>query len=420
MAQDPSTSPSPSSKLLGIIDPDESVPAALSIDSDPRLLRCRRSRNPVGSSIAAWNRVLCESSLFFKGMVMGSRKKDEIVVEDVEDLGAFRETMEMMYEKDLMRWLVKAGVSKSIDVLEVSSKILFDRGVESCLNYIEAVPWSESEEEKLKSLFARCTFDEVTTQDILSRLQLEGTRSSDDLAVHLIQSIAEGTNVNARKELQSLVNGLLSKSSVYQKDPAGLNKESLYRICHSCLNSLVELFNESSDPTHADKKAKPLVERVIKQVDNLNWLLEILIDKQMAEDFVYLWANQKELIRMHPRASPMVRYELSRISAHIFIALGRGKLRCPGNVRFSVLDSWFGPMLLDFGWLQRCSKGLDIGMLEEGLGQALLTLPLNQQQSLFVEWFRVFGGKGMECPNLSKAFQIWWRRSFVRTAEGRS
>lgn len=65
------------------------------------------------------SRVLCESSLFFKGMLMGSRKKDEIVVEDVEDLGAFRETIEMMYENDLMRWLMEAGVSKSIDVLEV-------------------------------------------------------------------------------------------------------------------------------------------------------------------------------------------------------------------------------------------------------------------------------------------------------------
>lgn len=302
---------------------------------------------------------------------------------------------------------------------------MFDKGVASCLNYIEAVPWSESEEEKLMSLFARCTFDEALTKDILARLQMEGPSSSEDLAVQLIQSIAEGSNVNARKELHSLVNGLLSKSSVYQKDPAGLNKESLYTICHSCLNSLVELFEEASDTTPSDKvaatkNAKPLVERISKEVENLNWLVEILIDKQMAEDFVCLWADRKELIRMHQQASPMVRYELSRISACIFIAFGRGKLWCPGGVRFAVLDAWFEPMLLDFGWLQRCSKGMDMRMLEEGLGQALLTLPLKQQQRLFVEWFQCFGRKGTECPNLGKAFQVWWRRSFVRTAEARS
>lgn len=302
---------------------------------------------------------------------------------------------------------------------------MFDRGVASCLNYIEAVPWSESDEEKIKNLFARCTFDEAVTRDILARLQLDGPSGSGDLAVQLIQSIAEGTNGSARKELQLLINGLLSKSSVYQKDPAGLNKESLYSICHSCLCSLVGLFKEASNSTPSDcaaatTKLKPLVERVSKQVENLNWLLEILVDRQMAEDFVRLWANQAELVKIHGKASPMVRYELSRISASVFIALGKGKLSCPGDVRFAVLDRWFGPMLLDFGWLQRCQKGLDIRMLEEGLGQTILTLPLKQQQSLFVEWFRCFGGKGTECPNLSKAFQVWWRRSFVRSAEGRS
>lgn len=35
--------------------------------------------------------------------------------------------------------------------------------------------------------------------------------------------------------------------------------------------------------------------------------------------------KKEELIRMHERASPMVRYELSRISANIFVALGRRK-----------------------------------------------------------------------------------------------
>ncbi|KAJ6820955.1 BTB/POZ domain-containing protein [Iris pallida] len=164
---------------------------------------------------------------------------------EVEDLGAFRETIEMMYveEEELMRGLARAGVSRSIDLLEVSSKIKFDRGVVACLNYIEAVPWSENEEEKLKSLFERCSFDEDFTQDILARLP-GSTSGSEDLAVHLIQSIVDGANASARKDLQSLVTGLLSKSSVYQKDPARLNKERLYSICDSCLDSLVALLKK--------------------------------------------------------------------------------------------------------------------------------------------------------------------------------
>lgn len=65
------------------------------------------------------SRVLMESSEMLRRMVMGSRKKEEVEVEDVEDLTAFQETIEMMYAKDLMGWLMRAGVSRAIDVLEV-------------------------------------------------------------------------------------------------------------------------------------------------------------------------------------------------------------------------------------------------------------------------------------------------------------
>ncbi|XP_072965477.1 BTB/POZ domain-containing protein At2g13690 [Typha angustifolia] len=379
------------------------------------------------------SKVLSRSSSFFAAMVLDSSRKISDAMEDcrgievggVEDMEVFRATIELMYEKDPMRWLMKVGVSRAIDILEVSSTIMFERGVTSCLRYIEAVPWSENEEEKLKNLFARSTFEETISQDVLARLCPQGWRSSGDLSVQLIQSVTNGTSSNARKEMQSLVNGLLCKSSVYQKDPAGLNKESLYSICHSCLNSLVELFEEASDSVPIDhetmtRERKPLIERVSKQVENLNWLLEILINNQMAEDFVGLWADQEDLMRMHEQASPMVRYELSRISATVFIALGKGKLQCRGDVRSGIFHGWFAPMLMDFGWLQRCSKGLDVRMLEESMGQALLTLPLKQQQSLFEEWFRCFAGSGTECPNLSRAFQVWWRRSFVRSIEVRN
>lgn len=301
---------------------------------------------------------------------------------------------------------------------------MFDRGVQSCLKYIEAVPWTETEEEKLKRFFAKCLVDEGISQDVLARLGPQGCNPSEDFALQLIQSVTNATNGNARKEMRSLVNGLLSKSSVYQKDSAGLNKDSLYGICYCCIDSLVKLFKEALNSIPMDQQSvrkgtMPLIERISKQVENLTWLLEVLIDKEMAEDFVGLWANQEELIRMHEIASPMLRYELSRISASVFIALGRRRLQCAGGIRFSILRSWFGPMLMDFGWLQRCSKGLDVRMLEESLGQVILTLTLKQQQTLFEEWFRCFARHGTECPNLSKAFQVWWRRSFVRTSEAR-
>lgn len=382
---------------------------------------CLRGRDGRSVAMELDSAVLCESSAFFAAMapppeatVGGGSKRIE--VDGVENVEAFKETVELMFEADPMRWFVRAGVSRAIGVLEVSSSIMFDRGIKSCLEYIEAVPWNENEEEKLKNLFARCTFDEAVSKDVLARLKPQCQSISDDVTVHLIQSVTSSTNTGARKEMQSLVNGLLSRSSVYQKDLSGLNKGSLYQICCSCLNSLVEHFMEDLCPDKIVRDSKPMIERVSKQTENLNWLFDILVNNDMAEEFVELWAKQEDLISMHGQASAMFRYELSRISANVFIVLGKGKVQCPSDLRSQLFYGWFWPMLMDFGWLQRCSKGLDMRMLEENLGQALLTLPLQQQQSLFEEWFQCFASRGTECPNLSRAFQVWWRRSFVRSS----
>ncbi|KAK3411442.1 hypothetical protein EUGRSUZ_I00209 [Eucalyptus grandis] len=349
-----------------------------------------RARNGGCLVLELNSEVLSANSEVFAGLIAEHQKSVgqngssvsicRIEAPEVENLGIFRETIELMFEDDITKRLLKIGVYRCIDILEVSAGIVFKRGISSCLKYLEAVPWTEEEEEKLRSLFTR-------------------------------------------NELKSLVKGLLCKSSVYLKDHADLNKEDLYGVCEACLDSLVSLLEEASGfaATHKtpskDETSRPLIERISRQVDNINWLLEILLDRQMAEEFVEIWTDQGSLLKMHEIASPMVRYELSRVSANLFIAMGTRRLHCHSEVRAGLFQAWFGPMLLDFGWLQRCRKGLEIKLLEEAMGQTLLTIPLKQQYALFMEWFRCFSKHGSECPNLSKAFQIWWRRSFLRGSE---
>ncbi|KAG1369974.1 putative BTB/POZ domain-containing protein [Cocos nucifera] len=82
------------------------------------------------------------------------------------------------------------------------------------------------------------------SRNVLARLYPLGPSSSEDLVVQLMQSVTRGTNSNARKRLQSLVYGLLSTGSFYHKGSLGIDKDSLYNICLSCLNSLVGSFKK--------------------------------------------------------------------------------------------------------------------------------------------------------------------------------
>ncbi|XP_019160955.1 PREDICTED: BTB/POZ domain-containing protein At2g13690 isoform X2 [Ipomoea nil] len=387
-----------------------------------------KGKNGGGSLVLELSsQVLTANALVFADLIADYRKKSKglcrIEVPDVDNLGIFRHTIELMFEEDIPKSLLNIGVYRTIDVLEVSASIKFTRAILSCLEYIEAMPWTEEEEEKLRNLFTKVKFDDETIcRDIVARLYTQDSLDSQQkLARNLVLSVTTCNDANARNELKPLVKGLLCKNSLYEKECPDLNTEDIFAICRSCLGSLVTLLEEATSTNPSRKlgkeKDKPLIERISNQVDNMNWLLEILLDHQMAEGLVDMWTHQVKLLHLHKCASPMLRYELSRVSAKLFVAMGTRKMHCRSEARLGLMQAWFKPMLLDFGWLQRCKKGLDIKALEEAMGQALLTLPLKEQYMLFMDWFRCFSKNGTECPNLSKAFQIWWRRSFLRGSD---
>ncbi len=86
----------------------------------------------------------------------------------------------------------------------------------------------------------------------------------------------------------------------------------------------------------------------------------------------------------------------------------------PKDVRFLLLQTWLQPLVEDFGWMQRCCRNLDKKVVEEGISQTILTLSMKQQQTILLSWFDRFSTSGDDCPNLQKAFEVWWRRTFTR------
>lgn len=362
------------------------------------------------------------SDVFAAALIAADKSSSPLQVSDVENLGVFKETLQLMFEErngngnGIIKKLMKMGVYRAIDVLEVAAGIKFSRAVFSCLEYLRAVPWTEDEEERLRRVLAVHNLDDA---EILARFNSNETENNtqESLSKQLVWSITSCSHTNPpRNELKSLVKGILCKSSVYEKEQPEINKEDIYKAGKYCVDSLVKLFGKGS----SNKSGKPLIEGISREVENINWLLEIMIDREIAEEFVEIWGKQRTLVEMHEEASPMVRYELSRVTGLMFIAMGKRRVQCGGEARAGLVDMWFRPMLLDFGWLQRCKKGLDMREVEEGMGQTLLTLPSKLQYQVFMEWFRWFSKHGTECPNLSKSFQIWWRRSFLRGVDSSS
>ncbi|XVF52949.1 hypothetical protein PTKIN_Ptkin05aG0059100 [Pterospermum kingtungense] len=259
----------------------------------------------------------------------GSRGLYIVEIADCDDVEVYIETLRFMYCKDLRKKLMKEDVSKVLGILKVSAVIGFDAGVLSCLKYLEAAPCAEDEEEKMALLLAELRLENVGVGEVLKMVSFEVTNGTneggdnEEVLLKLLHVILEGKDEKARREMK------------------GLN-----------------------------------VSQIARQADNLHWILDIFIDRKIAEDFLKTWASQFELSDSHSKVPAVHRYEISKVTARLFVGIGKRQLLAPKKVKCLLLQTWLVPFYDDFGWMRRASKGLDRHLIEDGLSNTILTLPL--------------------------------------------
>jgi hypothetical protein len=278
----------------------------------------------------------------------------------------------------------------------------------SCLEYLEAAPWAEDEEDKVASLLSELRLESVGAVEVLKRVSTEVANGyeegndNEEVLLKLIRVVLEGKDEKARREMKGLVSKMLHENSS-QND---LRKESLYSACDDCLQLLRHHFLRAADSDLQD------VSQIARQADNLHWILDILIDRQIAEDFLKMWASESELSEAHSKVPAVHRFEVSRVTARLFVGIGKGQLLASKEARCLLLKTWLVPFYDDFGWMRRASKGLDRHIIEDGLSNTILTLPLSWQQEILLAWFNRFLNSGEDCPNIQRGFEVWWRRAF--------
>ncbi|KAK9143819.1 hypothetical protein Syun_013219 [Stephania yunnanensis] len=363
--------------------------------------------------------ILVAHSRFFADKLMGGtagNKKQRlpstsvVEVSDCDDVQVYIETLRLMYCRDIKRKLMREDVSKVLGILKVSAAISFDAGVLSCLEYLEAVPWAEDEEEKVSSLLSELHLEGAIAGEVLKRVSIEVVAAeaeescggNEEVLVKLLQVVLQGKDEKARREMKGLVSKMLRENSSHND----LSKESLYSACDGCLEILRLHFLRAAG---ADLEN---VGQIARQADNLHWILDILIDRQIGEEFLKTWAGQCDLAEAHSGVPAIHRYEVSRVTARLLVGIGKGQLLASKEVRCLLLQTWLEPFYDDFAWMRRASRGLDRHLIEDGLTNTILTLPLSWQQEILLAWFDRFLNSGEDCPNIQRGFQVWWRRAF--------
>ncbi|KAK8966358.1 BTB/POZ domain-containing protein [Platanthera guangdongensis] len=138
-----------------------------------------------------------------------------------------------------------------------------------------------------------------------------------------------------------------------------LSKQSLYSSCEGCLSLLRLHFLRVASSNLAEAA------QIAAQDDNVHWLMDIMIDRQIADEFLRTWATEVELADIHPQVPIIHRYEVSRITARLFVGMGKGQILASKEVRCMLLQTWLQPFYEDFGWMRRACKGLDRRLIED-------------------------------------------------------
>ncbi|KAM3254311.1 hypothetical protein ACQJBY_048057 [Aegilops geniculata] len=339
-----------------------------------------------------------------------------VEIPDCDDAEIYVETVGLMYCDEAKHKLLKQNVSRVLRImkkwlnLQVAELLGFHACVKSCLDYLEAVPWVGEEEDSVVSSIRHLQSKSYGVSPLLKRVTSDTPYSPTDTLSHIMEMVLKSNDDRGRREMKALVLNLLKDSSRCTDGTSDICSELFYGSCRGCLERLQPLFVEASEAGFLSQVTR----QITLETDNILWLVEILVNQRICDDFVVMWASQSELASLHAKLPIASRHTVSSITARLFVGIGRGEMLPSKDTRLLLLQVWLQALIDDYSWLQCSCRSFDRKLVEEGIGQTILTLPLEDQRSILLSWLGRFLKLGDNCPNLQRAFEVWWRRTFVR------
>ncbi|MQL73298.1 hypothetical protein Taro_005624 [Colocasia esculenta] len=361
--------------------------------------------------------VLVANSTFFADRLSTQSHMSSVDMGECEGVEIYVETVGLMYCKEMRQRLVKQSVQRVLRIIKVAESLGFHACIKSCLEYLEAIPWVEEEEENVVSSIRHIRCGNFGVSPILKRVSSDIPNTPNDTISHIIGLVLKSNEERGRREMKSLVLKLLKENSILINSSIDICSKTLYNSSQGCLDSLLLLFRQAAEPGYADKPLEnkdPVIRQIALEADNLLWLVEIMANRRVADEFVMMWAGLGELVALHQKLPIASRHLVSCVTARLFVGIGRGEMFPSKDTRQLLLQVWLQPLIDDYNWLLHSCRSFDRNVVEEGIGKTILTLPLEDQQSILLLWLGSFFKIGDSCPNLQRAFEVWWRRTFIR------
>lgn len=314
------------------------------------------------------------------------------------------------------------GVKNSISTLRVSVELGCPQVIASCVEYLEAVPWEEAEEEEILKVIPGMGSQ---AEKILARLQPVNPStiskifvSATRFATSSLPLSLNGLKLSAQEQLEYMLT---------EDDDAPLlaADETIKTEVLQCVNrmftrftSLVDylLFEQENSAYEAEK-----FEVLLSDITDLCWAWQILAKLEILRDFVQSWLEISLSVLKVVDNGEMLETKLKviEVTAKVLEAVGYGTVILPADKRLRLVKIWLPfirvvkplvdtPNIEDEKDLTVKIDGEVWQSLESAIVSLILTLPSGDVAEILTDWL---ANEHVQYPDLTEAFEIWCYRS---------
>ncbi|CAN1779176.1 BTB/POZ domain-containing protein At3g05675 [Linum perenne] len=322
------------------------------------------------------------------------------------------------------------SVGSALGVLEVSVALGCEEIRNNCIQYLEAVPWEDKEEEDIVKVASRLGPIAMPIVARIRPVDLTATKSVFLSALRFATSTGGGSSCpppflgdELRTSAQEQVEYMLGED---EETPLVKPDEEVKSVVRAGLSEMFSSFltQLSSLLIESDISSETTEINVLHIVSDLTWMCNILPKMDLMKDFVVKWteASNKviEVIGDERLDSLMwgLKLKLVEVTVKVLEAVGYGNVVLQAPSRGHLLRTWLPyirklkPLLdmkgdEDTSFPHRMDEDL-CQNIEGAIVSLILALPSNDQADILADWMH---SDRVKFPDLSEAFEVWCYRT---------
>ncbi|XP_059646582.1 BTB/POZ domain-containing protein At3g05675 [Cornus florida] len=320
------------------------------------------------------------------------------------------------------------GVKNALGILRVAVDLGCPQIITACVDYLEAAPWEEAEEEEILRIIPGMGSQ---MEPIIARLQPVNSTAIVRIFLSAIQFVTSSPPP-LMNELKTSAQEQIEYMLTEDDDaPLLVADDEIKLEVRECVRGLLARFNDLvesllCDPEQSVPEAEKYQLFQFYLID-LSWSCQIMAKLETMREVVNSWTEASEnIVKVVEQASPKaemleMKLKIIEVTTKILEAIGYGNVILPTAKRLHMVKVW-----LPFARVMKHlidsipTDGEDVlapkmdGELWQSLESAfvsiILALPSVDQADILTEWL---GSEHIRYPDLTEAFEVWCYRSKV-------